>query len=40
MTIPSEHPDYKTDSIVERLAMVAIVLSGIAATMIWLYLMW
>jgi len=41
MTIPRENPSYRTDSVViERLALVAIVVSGVAATAIWLYLMW
>ncbi len=40
MTIPSEHRGYGTDSLVERLAMVAIVVSGVAAAAIWFYLLW
>jgi hypothetical protein len=40
MTIPSEHRGYRIDSVVERLAIVAIVLSGVAATAIWFYLLW
>jgi hypothetical protein len=30
MTVPSEHPGYEADSLVERLARVAIVMSGMA----------
>ena len=40
MTIPSEHPGYEADSLVERLARVAIVMSGIAVIVLWLYLLW
>ncbi len=40
MTIPSEHDGYGTASVAERLAMVAIVVSGIAVVALWLYLLW
>ena len=40
MTVPSEHPGYEADSLVERLAQVAIVISGIAVIVLWLYLLW
>jgi hypothetical protein len=40
MTVSSEHPGYETDSLVERLARVAIVISGIAVIVLWLYLLW
>ncbi|MGD0332950.1 MAG: hypothetical protein ABSA90_06790 [Xanthobacteraceae bacterium] len=40
MTVPSEHSGYETDSLVERLAQVAIVISGIAVIVLWLYLLW
>ena len=40
MTISSEHHGYGTDRVAERLAIVAIVISGVAATVIWFYLLW
>jgi hypothetical protein len=40
MTVHSEHPGYEADSLVERLARVAIVMSGIAVIVLWLYLLW
>jgi len=40
MTISSEHHGYGTDRALERLAIVAIVISGVAATVIWFYLLW
>jgi hypothetical protein len=40
MTIFSEHHRYGTDRVVERLAIVAIVISGVAATVVWFYLLW
>ncbi len=40
MTIPNEHRGYGTDSVVERLALAAIVISGVAATVLWVYLLW
>jgi hypothetical protein len=40
MTISSEHHGYRTDRVAERLAIVAIVISGVAATVVWFYLLW
>jgi hypothetical protein len=40
MTVSSEHHGYGIDRVAERLAIVAIVISGVAATVIWLYLLW
>jgi hypothetical protein len=40
MTVSSEQPGYEADSLVERLARVAIVMSGIAVIVLWLYLLW
>ncbi|HMK71638.1 MAG TPA: hypothetical protein VK442_11760 [Xanthobacteraceae bacterium] len=43
MSVPEEHPGYEgyqNDSAVERLARVAIVISGIAVLVLWLYLLW
>jgi len=40
MTVPSEHPGYEADSLIEQLARVAIVMSGIAVIVLWLYLLW
>ncbi len=40
MTVPSEYRGYQADSLVERLARVAIVISGIAVIVLWLYLLW
>ena len=40
MAMPDEHRGYSTTSVVERLAIAAIVISGIAAGAIWLYFMW
>jgi len=40
MTVPSEHLGYEPDSLVERLARVAIVMSAIAVIVVWIYLLW
>ena len=40
MNVPDGHPGYENDSVVERLARVAIVISGIAVLALWLYLLW
>ncbi len=39
MAMPDERPRYTT-SVAERVAIAAIVISGIAAGAIWLYLLW
>lgn len=40
MTVPSEQSGHESDSVVERVARVAIVLSGIAVFVLWFYLLW
>jgi len=40
MAMPDEHRGYGTTSVIERLAIAAIVISGIAVGAIWLYLLW
>jgi hypothetical protein len=40
MTVPSEHLGYEADSLIERLARVAIVMSAIVVIVLWLYLLW
>lgn len=40
MTVPSEHPGYQEDSVVERLARFAIVVSAVAVVVLWFYLLW
>lgn len=40
MSMPDEHRGYSTTSLVERLAIAAIVISGVAAGVISLYLLW
>jgi hypothetical protein len=40
MTIPSEHHGFGNYSTVEQLALVAIVICGIMAGAIWVYLLW
>jgi hypothetical protein len=40
MTMHSEHRGYRTDSVVEQLGLVAIVVVGMAGFAVWLYLLW
>ena len=40
MTLHSEHRGYRTDSVVEQLGLVAIVVVGMAGFAVWLYLLW
>ncbi len=40
MTMPSEHRGRQLVSTVELLAISAIIISGIAATVLWFYIMW
>jgi hypothetical protein len=38
--VVSEHRVYRTDSVVEQLGLVAIVVVGMAGFAVWLYLLW
>jgi hypothetical protein len=40
MTMPSEQHSSIAGSVTERLVMTAIVLTGLAALALWLYVMW
>ena len=40
MTMHSEHRGYRTDSVVEQLGLVTIVVVGMAGFAVWLYLLW
>lgn len=40
VTIPSEHSGYGIGSVVERVTIVAIVVSGMAVIVLWVYLLW
>ena len=40
MTMHSEHRGYRTDSVLEQLGLVTIVIVGMAGLAVWLYLLW
>ena len=40
MSMPTEHRDYKNNSLGERLILVAVIAVGLVAVAVWLYVLW